>query len=85
MELYINTTRYIFAWSHKRNDQTISFNNVCNFYAIGQVEIIDTLFENSICKLETQKIFMTRKNGNLLQRYKYFDFFKLFKIIINTL
>lgn len=66
MELYINTTRYIFVWSHKRNDQMISFNNVCNFYAIGEVEGVDMLFKNSIRKLETQKISMTWKNGNLL-------------------
>lgn len=59
MELYINTTRYIFVWSHKRNDQMISFNNVCNFYVIGEVGIVDTLFKNSIRKLEAQKISMT--------------------------
>lgn len=66
MELYINTTWYIFVWSHKRNDQMISFNNVRNFYAIGEVEMVDMLFKNSIRKLETQKITMTWKNGNLL-------------------
>lgn len=59
MELYINTTRYIFVWSHKRNDQMISFNNVRNFYAIGEVGMVDMLFKNSIRKLETQKITMT--------------------------
>lgn len=59
MELYINTTRYIFVWSHKRNDQMISFNNVRNFYAIGEVGMVDMLFKNSIRKLETQKISMT--------------------------
>lgn len=66
MELYINTTRYIFVWSHKRNDQMISFNNVCNSYAIGEVGTVDMLFKNSIRKLETQQISMTWKNGNLL-------------------
>lgn len=66
MELYINTTRYIFVWSHKRNDQMISFNNVRNFYAIGEVGMVDMLFKNSIRKLGTQKITMTWKNGNLL-------------------
>lgn len=59
MELYINTTRYIFVWSHKRNDQMISFNNVRNFYAIGEVGMVDMLFKNSIRKLGTQKITMT--------------------------
>lgn len=59
MELYINTTRYIFVWSHKRNDQMISFNNVRNFYAISEVGMVDMLFKNSIRKLETQKISMT--------------------------
>lgn len=66
MELYINITRYIFVWSHKRNDQMISFNNVRNFYAIGEVGTVDTLFKNSIRKLETQQISMTWKNANLL-------------------